>query len=221
MCQWVASSQELLGSYTRDKELFCRRLVTGDKKWIWHWNSLSKWEFTQWKEVDRRTFTGICKSASNWLHYGNSFSRIQTDCLWQTICIVERQLLVSITQNQHSSYSMLSSRNSDESCHLDSVITKIKVDVFWDTVYNSVVATVQAAWWTIRRPCRTMPSYAVCTLQPTTGLGRAARRTGAKHAACRFVCCRSVCCTTTTTGTGSWRRWARWPHSSAAVSDCV
>ena len=28
-CQWAASSQELLGSYTSDKELFCRCLVTG------------------------------------------------------------------------------------------------------------------------------------------------------------------------------------------------
>jgi len=43
---------------------------------------------------------------------------IQMDCLWQTICILERQLLVSITQNQHLSYSLSSSRNSDESCHL-------------------------------------------------------------------------------------------------------
>jgi len=46
------------------------------------------------------------------------FSGIQTGCLWQTICILERQLLVSITQNQHSSYLMSSSRNNDESCHL-------------------------------------------------------------------------------------------------------
>ena len=30
----VASSQELLGSYTSDKELFGRHLVTGDKTWI-------------------------------------------------------------------------------------------------------------------------------------------------------------------------------------------
>jgi len=42
---------------------------------------------------------------------------IQMDCLWQTICILERQLLVSITQNQHSSYSLSSSSNTDESCH--------------------------------------------------------------------------------------------------------
>jgi len=63
-------------------------------------------------------FTRICNSAINWLDYGNSFSGIQMDCLWQTICILERQLLVSIAQNQHSSYSMSSSRNNDESCHL-------------------------------------------------------------------------------------------------------
>ena len=31
---------------------------------------------------------------------------------------LERQVLVSIMQNQHSSYSMSSSRNTDESCHL-------------------------------------------------------------------------------------------------------
>jgi len=79
---------------------------------------LSKLEFMQWKDVDRPTFTQICNSTINWLDYRNSFSVIQTDCFWQTICILERQLLVSITQNQHSSYSMSSSRNSDESCHL-------------------------------------------------------------------------------------------------------
>jgi len=112
----VASSQELLGSYTSDKELFCCHLVTGDKTWIYHWAPLSKLEFMQWKDVDRPT--RICKSAINWLDYGNSFSGIHMDCSWQTICILERQLLVSITQNQHSSYSMSSSWNSDESCHL-------------------------------------------------------------------------------------------------------
>jgi len=72
----------------------------------------------QCKDVDRPKFTRMCKSAINWLDYGNSFSGIQTDCLWQTICILDRQLLVSITRNQHSSYSMSSSRNTDESCHL-------------------------------------------------------------------------------------------------------
>ena len=60
----------------------------------------------------------ICNSAINWLDCGNSFSEIQTDCLWQTICILERQLLVSIMQNQHSSYLISSIRNSDESCPL-------------------------------------------------------------------------------------------------------
>ena len=112
----VASSQELLGSYTSDKELFCCRLVTGDKTWIYHWAPLSKLEFMQWKEVDRPT--QICKSAINWLDYGNSFSGIHMDCSWQTICILERQLLVSITQNQRSSYSMSSNRNIVENCHL-------------------------------------------------------------------------------------------------------
>jgi len=64
----------------------------------------------QWKDVDCPTFTWISKLAINWLDYGNSFSGIQTDCLWQTICILERQLLVSITQNKNSSYSMSSSK---------------------------------------------------------------------------------------------------------------
>jgi len=108
-----------MSSYTSDKELFCRHLVYGDKTRIYYWAALSKLEFMQWKDVDRPTFTRICKSAINyWLEYGNSFSGIETDCLWQTICILEKQLLVSITQNQHSSYSMSSSRNSDESCTL-------------------------------------------------------------------------------------------------------
>jgi len=57
----VASSQELLGSYTNDKELFCRRLVTGDKKWIYHWAMLSRLEFMQWKDVDCPTFTQMCR----------------------------------------------------------------------------------------------------------------------------------------------------------------
>jgi len=76
----VASSQELLGSYSSDKGLFCCRLVTGDKTWIYHWAPLSKFEFMQWNDVDRPTFTRICKSAINWLDYGNSFSGIQADC---------------------------------------------------------------------------------------------------------------------------------------------
>jgi len=37
---------------------------------------LSKLEFMQWKDVDRPTFTRICKSAINWLDYGNSLSGI-------------------------------------------------------------------------------------------------------------------------------------------------
>ena len=35
----VALSQELLGSYTSYEELFCRRLVTGDKMCIYHWDT--------------------------------------------------------------------------------------------------------------------------------------------------------------------------------------
>ena len=73
-----------LVSYTCDKELFCHRLVTGDKTWIYHWDSLSKLEFTQWKDVDCPTFTQIWNLAINWLDYGNSFSGIQTNCLWQS-----------------------------------------------------------------------------------------------------------------------------------------
>ena len=51
-----------------------RRLVTTDKKtWIYHWALISKLEWMQWKDVDRPTFTRICKSATNLLDYGNSF----------------------------------------------------------------------------------------------------------------------------------------------------
>jgi len=57
---WVALSQELLGSYTSDEELFCHCLVTGDKTWIYHWAPLSKLEFIHWKDVGRPTFTRIC-----------------------------------------------------------------------------------------------------------------------------------------------------------------
>jgi len=66
-CQWVASSQELLISHTSDEELFCRRLVTGDKLWIYHWDPLSKLKFMQWKDVYCPTFTSMCNSAINWL----------------------------------------------------------------------------------------------------------------------------------------------------------
>ena len=72
----------------------------------------------QWKDVDRPTLTRICKSAINWLDYGHSFSGIQTDCLYYAICILERQLLVTIMQNVDSTYSMSSSRNIVESCRL-------------------------------------------------------------------------------------------------------
>jgi len=74
----MASSQELLGSYTSDIELFCRRLVTGDKTLNYHWAPLSKLKFMQWKDVDLPIFTRICKPAINWLD--NSFCEIQTDC---------------------------------------------------------------------------------------------------------------------------------------------
>jgi len=77
-CQWlwVASSQELLSSCASDEELFCRRLVTGDKMWIYHWDPLSKLELMQWKDADRPTFTRICNSVINWLDCDNSFSGI-------------------------------------------------------------------------------------------------------------------------------------------------
>ena len=107
-------------------------MVTGDKAWIYLWAPLSKLEFMQWKDVDRRTFTRICNSAINCLKYGNSFCGIQTDCLWQTTCILERQLLVSITQ----SYSMSSSRNSDESCHLGVWLFHDNAPSSWNLVYR-------------------------------------------------------------------------------------
>jgi len=117
-CQWVASSQQLLSSYASDEELFCHRLVAGDKLRIYLWDQLNKLEFMQWKDVDCPTFTLMCISAINWLDCSNTFSGIQTFGLWQTISILERQLLVSITQNQRSSYSMSSNRNIVENCHL-------------------------------------------------------------------------------------------------------
>ena len=110
---------------------------------------LSKLEFMQWKDVDCPTFTQICKSAINWLEYGNSFSGIQTGCLWQTVCILERQLLASIMQNQHSSYSMSSSRNSDEKLSL-------RVWLFHDNApaHKSLVAQQALYNWV----CSTKPS---------------------------------------------------------------
>jgi len=115
----VASSQELLSSYTCDKELFCRCLVTGDKMWIYHWAPRSKLEFMQWKDVDRPTFTRICKLAINWLDCGNIFFW-DTDGLLMTDYLHPGKTTTGqfITQNQHSSYSMSSSRNSVESCYL-------------------------------------------------------------------------------------------------------
>jgi len=38
----------------------------------------------QWKDVDRPTFTRICKLAINWLDYGNSFFFWFTDGLLTT-----------------------------------------------------------------------------------------------------------------------------------------
>ena len=72
----VASSQELLVLYTSDRELFCHRLVTGDKTCVYHWATLSKLEFVQklqWKDVYHPTFTWICKSANNWVRLWQRF----------------------------------------------------------------------------------------------------------------------------------------------------
>ena len=77
----VASSQELLRSYTCDKELFCRRLDTGDKLWIYLWDPLSKLKFMQWKDVDRPTirFTQICRPILS--HY---LARLCQQFSWDT-----------------------------------------------------------------------------------------------------------------------------------------
>jgi len=148
-CQWVASSQELLSSYTSDKELFCCHLQIGYKLWIYHWDSLNELEFIQCKDVDCPTFTSICNSAINSLDYGSSFSGIQTDCLWQTISILERQLLVSNMQNQYSSYFSSWSRNTDESCHLefDFFMTVHQRTSHW--LLGKLSATVNLFNWTI------------------------------------------------------------------------
>jgi len=69
-----------------------------------------------WKDVDRPTFTQICKSAINWLDCGNHFPGIQTDCLRRTICILERQSQYYAKPTFKNS--MSSSRNSHERCHL-------------------------------------------------------------------------------------------------------
>ena len=58
----VASSQELLRSYTCDKELFCRRLDTGDKLWIYLLDPLSKLKFAvEGRGSAYHTFTQICR----------------------------------------------------------------------------------------------------------------------------------------------------------------
>jgi len=78
----VASSQELLRSYTSDEGLFCHCLVAGDKTWIYHWDPLSKLELMQWKDMDCPSFTEIYSSSINWPDYGNTFlSEIQTEYL--------------------------------------------------------------------------------------------------------------------------------------------
>jgi len=64
----VASSQELLGSYTVTKNCFVVVWLLGTKRDL----PLGKLEFMQWKDVDRPTFIRICKSAINWLDYGVS-----------------------------------------------------------------------------------------------------------------------------------------------------
>ena len=73
----------------------------------------------QWKDVDRPTFTRICKLAINWLDCGNIFFW-DTDGLLMTDYLHPGKTTTGqfITQNQHSSYSMSSSRNSVESCYL-------------------------------------------------------------------------------------------------------
>jgi len=115
----VASSQELLVHTHVTKNCFVVVWLMGTNMWIYHWAPLSKSEFMQWKDVDCPTFTRICKSAINWLDYGNSFSGIQTDCLLHPDYLHPGETTAGqYMQNQHSSYSMSSSRNSDDSCHL-------------------------------------------------------------------------------------------------------
>jgi len=72
----------------------------------------------QW-DVDCPTFTEICNLTINWFEYGSSFSGIQMDYFdrlsasWKDYWSV----FLSFMQNQQSSYSVSSSRNTDESCH--------------------------------------------------------------------------------------------------------
>jgi len=72
-CQWVASSQELLVEFIHKVTLFCRRLVTEDKLWIYEWDPLNKLEFMQWKDVDCPTFTSMCNSVIYWLTMATVF----------------------------------------------------------------------------------------------------------------------------------------------------
>ena len=53
--------------------LFCRRLVTEDKLWIYEWDPLNKLEFMQWKDVDCPTFTSMCNSVIYWLTMATVF----------------------------------------------------------------------------------------------------------------------------------------------------
>jgi len=81
---WLHLKSRWVHTRVHDKGLFCRRLVTGDKTWIYHWAAISKLLFMQLKDVqDRPTFklTRICKSAINWLDYGTSFSGVQRNDL--------------------------------------------------------------------------------------------------------------------------------------------
>ena len=113
-----------------------------------YWDLLSKLEFMQWEDVDCPTFTSMCNSAINWLDYGNSFSGIQVGCLWQTICFLERQLLVSIMQNQHSSYSM--SLTKLVIWEFDFFMTMHQHTSHW--LLSKLSATVNLLNWTILPP---------------------------------------------------------------------
>ena len=85
--------------------------------WIFQWDPLSKIEFMQWKNVDCATFTEICNSTIN--------CRLWQQFFWDTDGLLVADYLHPekttigqyYMQNQHSSYSMSSSRNTDESCH--------------------------------------------------------------------------------------------------------
>ena len=102
--------------HTHDKELFCRRLVTGDKTWIYYWGPLSKLEFMQWKDVDSPTFTRICNSAINWLDNGSGI--LITDYL-------HPKETTTGQYHSESTFKLLSliKQNSDESCQLTFYMT--------------------------------------------------------------------------------------------------